>query len=130
MVIDSSAILAVLFGEPEAEEFIAALGSPGRKFISSVNKLETMIVVESRKGKSGTNALNKLLTAASIEVLPFDVSQAEVAMAAWRRYGKGRHPAGLNLGDCATYALAATLNDSILCKGSDFCKTDANIVKE
>ena len=130
MVIDSSAILAVLFGEPKAEEFIAALASPERKFISSVNKLETMIVVESRKGELGTKALGKLLAAADIETLPFDASQAEIAMAAWRRYGKGRHPASLNLGDCAAYALAATLNDSILCKGDDFHKTDASIVKE
>ena len=130
MVIDSSAILAVLFGEPKAEEFIVALASPERKFISSVNKLETMIVVESRKGESGTKALGKLLAAADIETLSFDASQAEIAMAAWRRYGKGRHPASLNLGDCAAYALAATLNDSILCKGDDFHKTDASIVKE
>ncbi len=128
MVIDSSAILAVLFGEAEAEEFIAALTSPERKFISSVNKLETMIVVESRKGELGTKVLGKLLAAADIETLPFDSSQAEIAMAAWRRYEKGIHPASLNLGDCAAYALAATLNDSILCKGDDFRKTDASIV--
>jgi len=124
MVIDSSAILAVLFGEPEAGDFIEALAFPGRKFLSSVNKLEAMIVVEARKSTAGAAALVKLLATAEIEVIPFDSGQAEIAMAAWRRYGRGRHPAGLNLGDCAAYALALTLNDSLLYKGEDFSKTD------
>lgn len=124
MVIDSSAILAVLFGEPEAGEFIEVLASPGRKFLSSVNKLEAMIVVEARKSTAGAAALVKLLATVEIEVIPFDSGQAEIAMAAWRRYRQGRHPAGLNLGDCAAYALASTLNDSLLYKGEDFSKTD------
>jgi len=125
MVIDSSALFAVLFGEPEAEDYVRALASSGRKFMSAVNKLETMIVVEARKGMVGTGALARLLTAAGMEIIPFDSSQAEIAMAAWRRYGKGRHPAGLNMGDCAAYALASTLNDSLLFKGGDFSRTDA-----
>jgi len=125
MVIDSSALLAVLFGEPEAEDYVRALASSGRKFMSAVNKLETMIVVEARKGMVGTGALARLLTAAGMEIIPFGSSQAEIALAAWRRYGKGRHPAGLNMGDCAAYALASTLNDSLLFKGGDFSRTDA-----
>lgn len=125
MVIDSSALFAVLFGEPDAGDYIEALASPGRKFMSAVNKLETLIVVEARKGEAGTGALARLLTTAGMEVIPFDSSQAEIAMAAWRRYGKGRHPAGLNLGDCAAYALASTLNDPLLYKDGDFSKTDA-----
>lgn len=68
------------------------------------------------------DALAKI--AAECAVLPVDSGQAEIAMAAWRRFGKGRHPAGLNLGDCAAYALASTLNDSLLYKGGDFSKTD------
>jgi ribonuclease VapC len=124
MVIDSSALHTILFGESDAGDFIDALANPGRKFMSSVNKLEASIVVEVRKGSAGAAALVKLLATAEIEVIPLDSGQAEIAMAAWRRYGRGRHPAGLNLGDCAAYALASTLNDSILYKGEDFSKTE------
>ncbi len=124
MVIDSSALMAVLFGETEAGDFIEALAFPGRKFLSSVNKLEAMIVVEARKGEAGSAALARLLATIEVETIPFDSGQAEIAMAAWRRFGKGRHAAGLNLGDCAAYALASTLNDSLLFKGGDFSKTD------
>lgn len=124
MVIDSSALMAVLFGETEAGDFIEALAFPGRKFLSSVNKLEAMIVVEARKGEAGSAALARLLATVEVETIPFDSGQAEIAMAAWRRFGKGRHAAGLNLGDCAAYALASTLNDSLLFKGGDFSKTD------
>lgn len=125
MVIDSSALLTILFGESDAGDFLEALASPGRKFMSSVSKLEASIVVEARKGEAGSAALARLLAAAEVETIPFDSGQAEIAMAAWRRFGKGRHPAGLKLGDCAAYALASTLNDYILCKGDDFSKTDA-----
>jgi len=124
MVIDSSALLAVLFGELDAGDFIEALAFPGRKFLSSVNKLEAMIVVEARKGEAGSAALARLLATLEVETIPFDSGQAEIAMAAWRRFGKGKHAAGLNLGDCAAYALASTLNDSLLYKGGDFSKTD------
>jgi ribonuclease VapC len=124
MVIDSSALLAILFGEPEADAFIEALAAPDRKFMSAMNKLEAMIVVEARKGASGASSLIKLLAAADIEIIPFDSGQSEIAMSAWRQYGRGRHPAGLNLGDCAAYALASTLNEPLLFKGGDFSKTD------
>jgi len=124
MVIDSSALLAVLFGELDAGDFIEALAFPGRKFLSSVNKLETMIVLEARKGEAGSAALARLLATVEVETIPFDSGQAEIAMAAWRRFGKGRHSAGLNLGDCAAYALASTLNDALLYKGEDFSRTD------
>jgi len=124
MVIDSSALLAILFGEPGAGGFIEALASPGRKLMSAVNKFEASLVVEARKGEAGSAALARLLATAEVETIPFDASQAEIAMAAWRRFGKGRHPAGLNLGDCAAYALASTLSDSLLYKGGDFSKTD------
>lgn len=80
--------------------------------------------MEARKGEPGAEAFSALMASAEIEVLPFDASQAEVALQAWRRYGKGRHPAGLNIGDCAAYALAQTLDQHILFKGDDFGKTD------
>ncbi|HEY9053871.1 MAG TPA: type II toxin-antitoxin system VapC family toxin, partial [Rectinemataceae bacterium] len=94
MVIDSSAVIATLFAEPETDAFLEAMARPGRKYMSSVNKLETMIVVEAKKGPKGSEALARFLAAAGIEVLPFDSSQSEIAMAAWRRFGRGRHPAG------------------------------------
>ena len=124
MVVDTSAVSAILFGEADGERFVSALASSGRKFMSAVNSLESAIVAEARKGEAGAKALAELLAVSEIEILPFDSSQAEIALAAWRRYGKGRHPAGLNLGDCASYALAATLNRPLLFKGDDFTKTD------
>jgi ribonuclease VapC len=124
VVVDTSAVSAILFGETDSERFISALASSGRKFMSAVNRLESAIVVEARKGEGGAKALAQLLAVSEIEILPFDSSQAEIALGAWRRYGKGRHPAGLNLGDCASYALSATLNRPLLFKGDDFTKTD------
>jgi ribonuclease VapC len=92
--------------------------------MSAVSRLETAIVVEARKGETGAKSLAELLAVSEIEVVPFDSGQAEIALDAWRRYGKGRHQAGLNLGDCASYALAAVLNRPLLFKGDDFTKTD------
>lgn len=124
MVIDSSAIIAALFGEPEAPVFLRALASGERKLMSAVGHLEAAIVVEARKGEVGAKSFARLIAEAGIEVVAFDAGQAEVALDAWRRYGKGRHPAALNLGDCATYALAAVANEALLFKGGDFAKTD------
>jgi len=124
MVIDSSAVLAVLFGEAEAPLFLRALASSELKYMSAVCHLEASIVAEARKGQAGAKACANLLAQAGVEVVAFDASQAEVALDAWRRYGKGRHPASLNLGDCASYALAAVSNEALLFKGGDFAKTD------
>lgn len=124
MVVDTSALAAVLFGESDAEKYIDALARPGRKLMSSVTRMESGLVVEARKGELGVNAYGKLLAVAGIEVIAFDAGQAEIAVDAWRRYGKGRHPAALNMGDCASYALAALRNDTLLFKGDDFSKTD------
>jgi ribonuclease VapC len=124
MVVDSSAVMALLFGEDGSDRYVSAVASPGRKYMSAVNRLEAGIVVEARKGEPGAKALAELLAVSEIAIVPFDSGQAEIALDAWRRYGKGRHPAGLNLGDCAAYALAATLNRPLLFKGGDFAKTD------
>jgi ribonuclease VapC len=124
MVVDSSAVFAVLLGEEDSDRYIEALASSERKFMSAVNRLEASIVAEARKGQSGAKGFTRLMTAAEIEVLPFDAGQAEIALDAWRRFGRGRHKASLNLGDCAAYALAKTLNESLLFKGEDFKHTD------
>jgi ribonuclease VapC len=124
MVVDSSAIIAVLFGESDAPRFLRAFASTERKLMSAVGHLESAIVVEARKGEPGAKAYANFLAQAGIDVVAFDASQAEVALDAWRRYGKGRHSAALNLGDCAAYALAAVGNEALLFKGDDFSKTD------
>lgn len=124
VVIDSSALLAILLGEPDAQSYIDTLSLPDRKFMSAINKLETYMVVEARKGLAGAGLCAKLFVTARIEIIAFDSSQSEVALDAWRRFGKGRHPAGLNIGDCAAYALARTLNEPLLYKGDDFIRTD------
>lgn len=124
MVVDSSALAAVLFGESDASRYIQALSLPVNKYMSAVSRLGISIVVESRKGPQGTRLLAQLLSTAGIEEIAFDSSLAEVAFDAWRRWGKTRHAAGLNLGDCASYALAKVLNQPLLFKGEDFSRTD------
>ncbi|MBU0937122.1 MAG: type II toxin-antitoxin system VapC family toxin [Spirochaetes bacterium] len=124
MVLDTSALAAILFGETKSSDFLEALASPQRLFMSALTKLELSIVVEARKGQAGTQALAELLAEAGVETVAFDSGQAELAFDAWRRYGKGRHPAGLNLGDCAAYALARQLDQKLLYKGNDFSQTD------
>lgn len=124
MVVDSSALSAVLFGEDDAERCLDALAAPERKFMSAVTRLEAGIVIEARKGDIGARALAQLLAETGIDVIPFDAGQAEIALDAWRRYGKGRHPAGLNMGDCASYALSKLLGQALLFKSEDFPLTD------
>lgn len=124
MIVDSSALVAVLLGEGDAGEYIAALSGAGRKFMCSFTYLEAAMVIESRKGPDGARALAELASIAEIERLAFDSSLAEVALDAWRRYGKGRHRAALNIGDCVSYALARVMNEPLLFKGGDFSLTD------
>lgn len=123
MIVDTSALLAILFREEEAESFEAQLGtSPCR--ISVANVLEATMVVEGRAGPAAGRDVDALLDAAQIEPVPVSVAQLEVARAAWRRYGKGNHPAALNFGDCFAYALASTSGEALLFKGDDFAQTD------
>ncbi|OHE67339.1 MAG: ribonuclease [Treponema sp. GWA1_62_8] len=124
MVVDSSAIVAILLGEDEGPDLLRHLDSAGRLFMSSFSWFETSVVIESKKGAEGSRLLNQFFSMFAFEFIPFDTGQAEIAMDAWRRYGKGRHKAGLNLGDCASYALARTLNRPLLFKGDDFPFTD------
>ncbi len=125
MVIDSSALIAILLGEPEAEPFALAIGSDPKRLISVFTALEASIVIEAKKGESGGRELDLLVHQARIEIVPLTVEQFEMARTAWRNYGKGRHPAGLNIGDCCSYALAKCAGEPLLFKGNDFSKTDA-----
>jgi len=124
MVIDTSALIAILFGEPEALSFTRAVADESRKLISAFNALETGIVVEARKGEAGGRELDLLLHRAQIEIVAMTADQAELARTAWRKYGRGNHPAGLNIGDCCAYALAKYSGESLLFKGNNFSQTD------
>jgi ribonuclease VapC len=124
MVIDTSALIAILFGEPEALFFTRAVADESRKLISAFNASETGVVVEARKGEAGGRELDLLLHRAQIEIVAMNADQAELARTAWRKYGKGNHPAGLNIGDCCAYALAKYSGEPLLFKGNDFSQTD------
>jgi ribonuclease VapC len=124
MVIDTSALVAILLGEPEAEPFALAVAGDPKRLIGTFAALETAIVIEAKKGESGGRELDLLLHKARIEMVPMTADQFEIARTAWRKYGKGRHPAGLNLGDCCSYALAKVVGEPLLFKGNDFSQTD------
>ena len=124
MVIDTSALMAILCDEPERHHFNEMIVASQSRLISAGTYLETAIVAEARYGRKGFHHLKLFLTTASIEVAAFDREQAEIAADAYYRYGKGRHAAGLNYGDCFTYALAMQKDEPLLFKGEDFVRTD------
>lgn len=124
MVVDTSAVLAILQVEAEAESFAALIEEAETCLISSVSVLEAGIITEARKGKHGTRELDAFLHAARLTIQPFDAEQADLARDAYRRYGKGYHEAALNLGDCAAYALSRLSGEPLLFKGEDFPHTD------
>ena len=124
MIVDSSAILAVLCGEPDAARYETAIAEALNCRMSVANLLEVFIVVESRGGAAAGHECDAFLEEAGIESVPVTSEHAEVARRAWRRFGKGNHPAGLNFGDCFAYALARTSGEPLLFKGEDFTRTD------
>jgi ribonuclease VapC len=124
MVIDSSALLAILFGEPERRAFSEALEAADGCLLSAASFVETSMILESRYGAEGVRSLDRLLIAADIEIATVDFLQAQAAREAFRQFGKGRHPAGLNFGDCFSYALAKCRAEPLLFKGRDFAQTD------
>jgi ribonuclease VapC len=125
VVVDTSAMLAILLGEPDAERFADALTSnAGSLHFSAANAVETGIVIEARAGSAGAGDLQTLMQKLQVQVEPVDQRQAKLAVRAWRRFGKGRHPARLNLGDCFAYALTAALGGRLLYQGGDFSQTD------
>ncbi|MEQ1864901.1 MAG: type II toxin-antitoxin system VapC family toxin [Micropepsaceae bacterium] len=128
MVVDSSALLAILLGEPRHRTMTKALEQADEKRISAVNFVEASVVIETRKGAAGLIELDRLIELSGIEIAAIDERIAREARTAYRHFGKGRHPARLNLGDCFAYALAKVLDEPILCVGSDFAKTDIPIV--
>ena len=128
MVIDSSAIVAILFAQAEADSFAIAIESDPIRLIATPTLLETAIVVQHQLEDDGSRELDLFIHTVGIELVPFGVDHYRVARDAFRRYGKGRHPAGLNYGDCFSYALSQTSGEPLLYKGSDFAKTDVHTV--
>ena len=125
MVIDTSAVLAWLKHEPERERIVAALETQPICRISSVSLLEACIVVRAREHPTMLGKLQRFLEEIDVVVMPFDERQARLADTTFQRYGKGQgHPAQLNLGDCAVYALAKSLDEPLLFVGNDFSQTD------
>ncbi len=128
MVIDSSALIAILLREPAAFTIAVRIEAGSSRLLSAGNLIETSIVIEGRKGDEGARELDLLLYRSAIEIVPVDAEQAELARVAWRRFGKGRHPAGLNYGDCFAYALARQTGLPLLFVGNDFSRTDIEAV--
>ncbi|MFI5021680.1 MAG: type II toxin-antitoxin system VapC family toxin [Alphaproteobacteria bacterium] len=124
MVVDSSAILAILLNEAERHDFNVKIAADPVRLLSAANAVETGIVLERRYGETGAHDFDLFLFRASIEIVPFDAEQATLARLAFRRYGRGRHRAGLNMGDCFAYALAKATGEPLLYKGGDFAHTD------
>ena len=128
MVIDSSALIALLLAEPEADAFVAVVAGSSSRSISAGSYLETTIVMLARSGPDAPEKVDRLLAELSIAIVPFTRDQADLAITAYRQYGKGSgHLASLNFGDCFTYALAKLTDEPVLFKGNDFSLTDMRV---
>ena len=117
MVIDTSALVAILQAEPERDAMLEAVAKADRRLVSAVTVLEAAMVLEGRFGPDAGADLELFLFDARTEIVPLDSRQAQAAVRAWRKFGKGRHPAQLNLGDCCVYALAKVSHEPVLCEG-------------
>ena len=128
MVIDTSAFLAILQDEPERRSCSEAISQAAARRTSPATFLEASMVLEARYGADGVQSFDVLLESADVEVVAVDLAQSRIARRAFARFGKGRHPAALNYGDCFAYALARHLGEPLLCKGDDFRRTDLTLV--
>jgi ribonuclease VapC len=124
MVIDTSALLAILLGEPEVGAFNEKIEADATRLLSAASYLEAAIIIDDRLGQEGGRDFRLFLLEADFEIVPVTIEQADVAREAYHRYGRGNHPARLNFGDCFAYALAKVSNEPLLFKGDDFAKTD------
>jgi len=128
MVVDSSAVLAILLGEEPARRLADALRASRGPVVSAAILAELTIVAEARLGDGGADAARAVLDAGDVVSVPVDAVIAGSALDAWRRFGKGNHPAGLNFGDCFSYATAAHYDVPLLCVGGDFHRTDLRLI--
>ena len=127
MIIDTSALVAILDQEPEAERIVLTIASAPERSLSAANLVETGIVMQARRGDDGARDLDLLLAKLRVDIAAVTASQADIARKAFRRYGRGRHPANLNFGDCFAYALAKDKSAPLLFKGNDFRQTDVMV---
>jgi ribonuclease VapC len=131
MIVDASALIAVLRGEEDAPRFARALASRAEpKRLSAANSLAAAIVIDGSRDPIASRRLDELIAKAGIEIEPVTAEQAEIARAAYRDFGKGGRPAGLNFGDCFAYALAKATGEPLLFKGDDFARTDLRAWRE
>jgi ribonuclease VapC len=128
MVIDTSALVAILQREPERRDFIEAIEAADARLMSVATYVEISIVIEARYGAEGLRDLDHFIARAGIELVPVDAEHGRVACSGFSRFGKGRHRAGVNYGDCFSYALATSTGEPLLFKGDDFAYTDVTIV--
>jgi ribonuclease VapC len=124
MVVDTSALVAILFREPDAERLEQSIAEAPIRLLSAVTRVELSFVIEGRKREAGRADLDRLLQQGVFEIASVTPQQAQIAIEAFRRFGKGRHRAGLNIGDCFAYALAIATGHPLLFKGNDFTQTD------
>jgi ribonuclease VapC len=129
LVVDTSAVVAIILGEPRSEELAVHLENAIARLMSAAIRVELGIVIEARFWPAGQDIVDRFLRDANIDIVPVDADLAARAMSGWRRYGKGRHPAGLNFGDCFTYALAERTGYPVLCTGDDFAATDIAVTR-
>lgn len=129
LVVDTSAAVAIVLGEPGSEELAVYLENALARLMSAAIRVELGIVLEARLWPAGQDVVDRLLRDAKIDIVPVDADLAARAMSGWRRYGKGHHPAGLNFGDCFTYALAERTGHPVLCTGNDFAATDIAVLR-
>jgi ribonuclease VapC len=128
MVIDTSAIIAMMQEEEGFESLLDALSKASTRNMSAVSYMEAAMVLMDRRGERTEHDLDAMLSEALIAIVPVSVAMAQLAREGFRKYGKGRHPAGLNFGDCFTYALAKARNEPLLFVGKDFSQTDLLLV--
>jgi len=124
VIVDSSALLAIFFDEPERDDFISKIGAAEVVGVGAPTLAETAIVVAARLGEVGPRLLTELIDQAEMVVIPFDRPHWHAAADAWLRFGRGRHEAALNFGDCLAYATARVADQALLFKGDDFTRTD------
>ncbi len=129
MIVDSSAMIAILREEPEAEQFAEALKVAPVRRMSAVTYVETGVIADCNRDPVLSHRFDELVQKARIQVESITRRQAEIARQAYRDFGKGRHKAKLNLGDCFAYALAKEMDEPLLCKGNDFRHTDVEVAK-
>lgn len=128
VVVDTSAAVAILLSEHHADALLAALDDADPRLMSAATLVELGAVLEARFAPAGGGIADRFVRDGGIDLVAFDRAQADHGLEGWRRYGKGRHPAALNLGDCFTYGLAVATGTPVLCVGDDFARTDVEVV--